>query len=41
VLSWHSTAIQAVLLVTFAPIYVTLYSRIVTFRTPRWLIFRR
>ncbi|MBQ0958354.1 glycosyltransferase family 4 protein [Ideonella sp. 4Y11] len=40
-LSWHSSAIQAALLVTFALIYVTLYSRIVSFRTPRWLIFRR
>ena len=38
---WHSTAILSWFLLLFIVSYVWLYSRIVRFKTPRWLIFRR
>lgn len=41
VLFWNSTTWLACFLVAFIGVYVVLYSRIVRFRTPRWLIFRR
>jgi UDP-N-acetylmuramyl pentapeptide phosphotransferase/UDP-N-acetylglucosamine-1-phosphate transferase len=41
VLWWHSTAVLAWFLMLFVVLYVWLYGRIVRFKTPRWLIFRR
>ena len=41
VLWWDSTPILAVFIVLFAVVYVTLYWRIVRFRSPRWMVFRR
>jgi UDP-N-acetylmuramyl pentapeptide phosphotransferase/UDP-N-acetylglucosamine-1-phosphate transferase len=41
VLWWHSTTILSWFLLAFVVIYVWLYARIVRFRTPRWMIFRR
>ncbi|MEQ1682334.1 MAG: glycosyltransferase [Burkholderiaceae bacterium] len=38
---WNSTAVQAWFLLLFVFLYVWLYSRIVRFKTPKWLIFRR
>ncbi|MGY4830602.1 MraY family glycosyltransferase [Sphaerotilaceae bacterium SBD11-9] len=41
VLWWHSTAILTGFLLVFMASYVWLYSRIVRFKTPRWMVFRR
>ncbi len=41
VLWWDQTAVLSVFVVLFMLSYVFLYWRIVRFRTPRWLIFRR
>jgi UDP-N-acetylmuramyl pentapeptide phosphotransferase/UDP-N-acetylglucosamine-1-phosphate transferase len=41
VLWWHSTAVLSCFLLLFVVSYVWLYARIVRFRTPKWLIFRR
>jgi hypothetical protein len=38
---WHSTAVLSWFLLLFVVSYVWLYARIVRFKTPRWLIFRR
>ncbi len=38
---WHSTAVLSWFLLLFVVIYLWLYTRIVRFKTPRWLIFRR
>ena len=38
---WDSTAVLSWFLLLFIVSYVWLYSRIVRFKTPRWLIFRR
>ncbi len=38
---WHSTAVLSAFLLLFVVSYVWLYGRIVRFRTPKWLIFRR
>ena len=38
---WNSTAVLSWFLLLFIVSYVWLYSRIVRFKTPRWLIFRR
>lgn len=40
VLWWNDTAVLSASLLAFVVAYVWLYSRIVRFRTPRWLIFR-
>jgi UDP-N-acetylmuramyl pentapeptide phosphotransferase/UDP-N-acetylglucosamine-1-phosphate transferase len=39
-LFYDSTPIQAIVILVFAALYVTLYWRIVRFRAPRWLVFR-
>ena len=39
-LFWDSSLMLAVFLILFAVLYVTVYWRIVRFRTPRWLIIR-
>jgi len=41
VLWWSSSAILAWFLLAFVVMYVWLYSRIVRFKTPRWMVFRR
>ena len=41
VLFWDNTAVLAVLIVLFGVSYVALYWRIVRFKSPRWLVFRR
>jgi UDP-N-acetylmuramyl pentapeptide phosphotransferase/UDP-N-acetylglucosamine-1-phosphate transferase len=41
VLWWHSTAVLSWFLLLFVLLYVWLYGRIVRFKTPKWLIFRR
>ena len=41
VLWWNSTPVLAGFLLLFILIYLWLYARIVRFRTPRWLVFRR
>ncbi len=41
VLWWHSTTVLSWFLLLFVLLYVWLYARIVRFRTPKWLIFRR
>lgn len=41
VLWWYSTPILTGFLLTFMFSYVWLYSRIVRFKTPRWMVFRR
>ncbi|HEX3141253.1 MAG TPA: hypothetical protein VHQ87_14425 [Rhizobacter sp.] len=41
VLWWHSTTILSLFLLAFMALYIWLYSRIVRFRTPRWMVFRR
>jgi UDP-N-acetylmuramyl pentapeptide phosphotransferase/UDP-N-acetylglucosamine-1-phosphate transferase len=41
VLFWDNTAVLSVLIVLFGVSYVVLYWRIVRFRAPRWLVFRR
>jgi UDP-N-acetylmuramyl pentapeptide phosphotransferase/UDP-N-acetylglucosamine-1-phosphate transferase len=41
VLWWNNTAVLTVFLLLFMVSYVWLYWRIVRFKTPRWLIFRR
>ncbi|MEO6032500.1 MAG: glycosyltransferase [Burkholderiaceae bacterium] len=38
---WDSTAVLAWFLLLFVVSYVWLYARIVRFKTPKWLIFRR
>ncbi len=38
---WDSTAVLSCFLLLFIASYVWLYARIVRFKTPRWLIFRR
>ena len=38
---WNSTPVLSWFLLLFVVSYVWLYSRIVRFKTPRWLIFRR
>ena len=37
---WHSTAVLSCFLLLFVVSYVWLYSRIVRFKTPKWLLFR-
>ena len=41
VLFWNNTAVLAVLIVLFGVTYVALYWRIVRFRAPRWMVYRR
>jgi UDP-N-acetylmuramyl pentapeptide phosphotransferase/UDP-N-acetylglucosamine-1-phosphate transferase len=41
VLWWNSTAVLSWFLLAFVVVYVWLYARIVRFKTPRWMIFRR
>ena len=41
VLFWSNTSVLLGFLMAFVVLYVVLYSRIVRFKTPRWLIFRR
>ena len=41
VLWWNSTAVLSWFLLVFVVAYVWLYARIVRFKTPRWMIFRR
>lgn len=41
VLWWNSTAVLSWFLLAFVVAYVWLYARIVRFRTPRWMVFRR
>jgi len=41
VLWWHSTAVLSWFLLAFVIAYVWLYARIVRFKTPRWMVFRR
>jgi hypothetical protein len=41
VLWWNSTPVLAVFIFGFGFLYVRLYWRIVRFRAPRWLVFRR
>jgi UDP-N-acetylmuramyl pentapeptide phosphotransferase/UDP-N-acetylglucosamine-1-phosphate transferase len=41
VLFWDNTAVLSVLIVLFGVSYVVLYWRIVRFKAPRWLVFRR
>jgi UDP-N-acetylmuramyl pentapeptide phosphotransferase/UDP-N-acetylglucosamine-1-phosphate transferase len=41
VLWWDSTATLSWFLLAFVIAYVWLYSRIVRFKTPRWMVFRR
>ncbi len=38
---WNSTAVLSWFLLLFVVLYVWLYARIVRFKTPKWLIFRR
>ena len=38
---WNSTAVLSCFLLLFVVTYMWLYARIVRFKTPRWLIFRR
>jgi UDP-N-acetylmuramyl pentapeptide phosphotransferase/UDP-N-acetylglucosamine-1-phosphate transferase len=38
---WNSTAVLSCFLLLFVVSYMWIYSRIVRFKTPRWLIFRR
>jgi len=40
-LFWNSTPMLAICIVLFGVAYVALYWRIVRFKTPRWLVFRR
>jgi UDP-N-acetylmuramyl pentapeptide phosphotransferase/UDP-N-acetylglucosamine-1-phosphate transferase len=41
ILWWYSTPILAGFIVLFAITYVSLYWKIVRFRAPRWMVFRR
>jgi UDP-N-acetylmuramyl pentapeptide phosphotransferase/UDP-N-acetylglucosamine-1-phosphate transferase len=41
VLFWDSTAVLAGFILLFGVSYVTLYWRIVRFKSPRWLVYRR
>lgn len=41
VLFWDSTALLAACMLLFGTTYVALYWRIVRFRTPKWMVFRR
>jgi len=41
VLWWNSTAVLSWFLLAFMVAYIWLYSRIVRFKTPRWMVFRR
>ena len=38
---WHSTAVLSCFLLLFVLSYLWFYTRIVRFKTPKWLIFRR
>lgn len=38
---WNSTTVLSCFLAAFMVLYVWLYARIVRFKTPKWLIFRR
>ena len=38
---WQSTTVLSCFLLLFVVLYIWLYARIVRFKTPRWLIFRR
>lgn len=38
---WNSTPILTFFLFAFMALYIWLYSRIVRFKTPRWMVFRR
>jgi hypothetical protein len=38
---WNHTAVLSGFLLLFVVMYVWLYQRIVRFKTPKWLIFRR
>jgi UDP-N-acetylmuramyl pentapeptide phosphotransferase/UDP-N-acetylglucosamine-1-phosphate transferase len=38
---WNSTVVLSCFLLGFVVLYVWLYARIVRFKTPKWLIFRR
>ncbi|NKI95079.1 glycosyltransferase [Rhizobacter sp. SG703] len=38
---WNDTAVLSWFLLLFVVLYVWIYSRIVRFKTPKWLIFRR
>lgn len=40
-LFWSDTSWLLAFVIVFAVVYVVLYARIVRFRTPRWLVFRR
>jgi len=41
VLFWDNTPVLMVMIVLFGFTYVALYWRIVRFRSPRWMVFRR
>jgi hypothetical protein len=41
VLWWDDTAVLTVFIFLFAFTYVALYWKIVRFKSPRWLVFRR
>jgi UDP-N-acetylmuramyl pentapeptide phosphotransferase/UDP-N-acetylglucosamine-1-phosphate transferase len=41
VLFWDNTAVLAVLILLFGVSYVVLYWRIVRFKSPRWMVYRR
>lgn len=41
VVFWNNTPVLGLFLVLFAATYTTLYWRIVRFKSPRWLVFRR
>jgi UDP-N-acetylmuramyl pentapeptide phosphotransferase/UDP-N-acetylglucosamine-1-phosphate transferase len=41
VLWWNNTSMLLAFMLAFVIIYVWLYSRIVRFKTPRWMVFRR
>lgn len=41
VLWWDNTAVLSWFLLAFVAAYVWLYARIVRFKTPRWMVFRR
>jgi hypothetical protein len=38
---WNNTTVLSCFLLLFVATYVWIYARIVRFKTPRWLIFRR
>jgi UDP-N-acetylmuramyl pentapeptide phosphotransferase/UDP-N-acetylglucosamine-1-phosphate transferase len=41
VLWWNNTAVLTSFLIVFVAFYVWIYTRIVRFKTPKWLVFRR